>query len=67
MLQTSKDGTHLNTTHYRADVVRNPPFVTFPINETMGMKSSFCNIFDEKKVSHPLFCYKNALSLQTDS
>lgn len=49
MLQTSKDGTHLNTANYRADVVRNPPFVTFPINETMGMKSSFCNIFDEKK------------------
>lgn len=22
------------------------------------MKSSFCNIFDEKKVLHPLFCYK---------
>lgn len=49
MLQTSKDRTHLNTANYRADVVRNPPFVTFPINETMGMKSSFCNIFDEKK------------------
>ena len=33
----------------QTDVVRNPPFVTFHINETIGMKSSFCNIFDEKK------------------
>ena len=38
----------------QTDVVRNPPFVTFPINETIGKKSSFCNIFDEKKVLHSL-------------
>ena len=44
----------LKHSRLQTDVVRNPPFVTFPINETIGKKSSFCNIFDEKKVLHPL-------------
>lgn len=42
----------------QTDVVRNPPFVTFHINETIGMKSSFCNIFDEKKCYIPCFVTK---------
>ena len=33
MLQTSKDGTHLNTAHYRADVAKNPPFVSKRIRD----------------------------------
>lgn len=42
----------------QTNVVRNPLFVTFHINETIGKKSSLCNIFDKKMVLHPLFCYK---------
>ena len=58
MLQTSKDGTHLNTAHYRADVARNPPFVTFPINETIGMKSPFVTFSMKKRCHIPCFVTK---------
>ena len=36
------------------DDVKKPPLVTFRANTTKTKKSSFCNIFDEKKVLHSL-------------